>query len=152
MRNIITYCFILCHIGSIGQIDVKPKSSLNIRLSCLLFPDFSPLLTIEAKVIHHLTIQLESNFYNTHGVNLKLYLKETMSRHYTFLGLALLNSKYLRADKKITYLPYIGYGYAFRFGKQSTWIFDNRIGLGKTINANRNYILPVIKSGIGKLF
>jgi hypothetical protein len=49
-------------------------------------------------------------------------------------------------------LPYIGYGYAHRFGKNKDLIFDSRIGIGPTINADKNIIVPVLKTGIGKIF
>ncbi len=63
-----------------------------------------------------------------------------------------LKSEYLRKDKSITFLPYVGYGYAHRFGKSNAWIFDSRLGIGKTINADKNTILPVIKTGLGLTF
>jgi hypothetical protein len=63
-----------------------------------------------------------------------------------------IESDYLRKDKQITFLPYAGYGYAHRFGKSKAWIFDTRLGLGQTINADNNTILLVLKTGIGRTF
>jgi len=123
----------------------------NIRLSFLVFP-FTPLMTVELRTFHRLTVQAETNFVNTHGVNLKYYIKARMKGHYVFTGVAFVQNKLLREDRKITFLPYAGYGYALRFGKTKAWIFDSRIGIGPTVNANRNSVYPVIKTGIGRVF
>ncbi|KOY84485.1 hypothetical protein AD998_21065 [bacterium 336/3] len=130
--------------------QTKPPSA-NIRLSFLIFP-FTPLLTVEVKTIGNLTLQFESNFVNTHGVNLKYFLKNRMDGHYVFTGVALIENKLLRKDEQITFLPYAGYGYAYRFGNRKHCIFDNRIGIGSTTNADNNSIYPVIKTGVGYTF
>lgn len=36
--------------------------------------------------------------------------------------------------------------------KVTIGFFDSRIGIGRTINADKNTILPIIKTGIGKTF
>lgn len=123
----------------------------NIRLSFLLFP-FTPLLTVEVRTIGNLTIQLETNFVNTHGANFKYFMKNRMDGHYVFSGIALVENKLLRQDNKITFLPYAGYGYAYRLGNKKQWTFDNRIGIGATTNADRNSVYPVMKTGIGRIF
>lgn len=123
----------------------------NVRLSFLLLP-FSPLLTVEFMTVGNLTVQLESNFVNTHGVNLKYFVKERMNGHHLFTGLALVESITLRQDKKITFLPYAGYGYAYRFGNKNQWVFDSRFGIGSTTNADKNAFYPIVKTGIGRIF
>lgn len=159
MKNILfTYLLfstIVIKAQSNEPISPSNKSKLptfNIKLSFLVFPPFSPLLTLESRTFQNLTIQLETNFINTHGVNLKYFISERMNGHYIFVGNAFLESDYLRKDKKITFLPYAGYGYAYRFGKTKAWTFDSRIGIGQTLNADSNIILPVIKTGIGRTF
>jgi hypothetical protein len=129
--------------------EIQPTA--NVRLSFLLFP-FKPLLSLEVRTIGNLTLQVETNFVNTHGANLKYFLKDRMSENYVFTGVALVGNKLLRKDEKTTYLPYIGYGYAYRFGNKKQWTFDSRIGLGATTNADQNGIYPVIKTGIGRIF
>jgi hypothetical protein len=123
----------------------------NVRLSFLLFP-FSPLLTVEVKTIGNLTLQAETNFTHTHGLNLKCYLKEPMNESYVFAGTAFVTNDFLRKNLKLTTLPYIGYGYAYRFGHNKAWAFDSRLGIGSTINADKNSVYPVIKTGIGRVF
>ncbi len=147
--KIIQLFFLLIALQIKAQVN---EPTLNIRLSFLIFPSFSPLLTLETKTFQNLTVQLETNFKNTHGVNLKYFVNERMNKHYLFLGNAFIKSDYLRQDRKITFLPYVGYGYAHRFGRTKAWIFDSRIGIGCTANADNNIILPVIKTGIGKTF
>ncbi len=124
---------------------------LNIRLSFLIFP-FTPLLSVEARTFHKFTVQGETNFRNTHGFNVKYYLKSRMDKDYIFAGTAFVQNVLLRVDKKSTYLPYLGYGYAHRFGSSRQWVFDSRIGLGATTNADKNGIYPVIKTGLGRTF
>lgn len=152
MKTILMYCFVFACLTSQAQISNPKPSNINIRLSFLVFPPFSPLLTFEVKTIENLTLQLESNFVNTHGVNLKYYVSERMNGHYWFVGTAFLKSDYLRKDKNITFLPYAGYGFAHRFGKSNRWTFDSRLGIGGTVNADKNLILPVLKTGIGRTF
>jgi hypothetical protein len=129
--------------------EIQPTA--NIRLSFLLFP-FTPLLSVEVRTIGNITLQVETNFGNTHGANLKYFIKDRMSQDYVFTGVALVGNKLLRKDKKTTYLPYIGYGYAHRFGNKKEWTFDNRIGIGATTNADQNGVYPIIKTGIGRIF
>ncbi len=75
-----------------------------------------------------------------------------MDKDYIFAGTAFVQNVLLRVDKKSTYLPYLGYGYAHRFGSSRQWVFDSRIGLGATTNADKNGIYPVIKTGLGRTF
>ena len=152
MKTILIYCFVFACLTSQAQISKPKPANINIRLSFLVFPPISPLLTFEVRTFENLTLQLETNFINTHGVNLKYFVKERMNGHYLFVGSAFLESEYLRKDKNISFLPYAGYGYAYRFGKSNRWTFDNRLGIGKTINADKNMILPVLKTGIGRTF
>lgn len=117
----------------------------------MLFP-FTTILTVEVVIIVSLTIQAETNFLNTQGINLKYFIKNRMDRHFVFIGVALVENELLRAYKKTRFLLYAGYGYAYRFGNKNQWVFDNRIALGATTNADRNSIHPVIKTGIGRIF
>lgn len=133
--------------------QIKPENDLsaNVRLSFLLFP-FTPLLTFEVRTIANFTLQLETNFVNTHGVNLKYFIKNRMEGNYAFASIAVVENELLREDKAFTFLPYAGFGNAYRFGNSKQWIFDNRIGLGATINADNNSFYPVIKTGLGRIF
>jgi len=131
--------------------NAETNSTVNIRGSFLLFP-FTPLITLEFRTVENLTIQIESDFRDTHGVNLKYYLKERMQGGYLFIGNALLQSELLREDSQTVYLPYVGYGYALPFGKTEKWIWDIRFGLGSTTNADTNGVYPVIKTGVGIVF
>ena len=152
MKKLIFISLFFVIIETYSQ-TIEPKTPFfNIRLSLLVFPPITPLLTLEVKTFNNLSFQLETNFVNTHGINLKYYVNKFMSEHYVFVGSAFLKSDYLRKDEKITFLPYVGYGYVHRFGKDKAWIFDSRLGLGQTINADKNLILPVLKTGIGKTF
>ena len=149
MRASLIFCLLLMCAKVQSQTN---QPNLNIRLSFLVFPPISPLLTFEVRTIEKLTLQLETNFVNTHGVNLKYFTKERMNEHYLFVGTAFLESNFLRKDNNLTFLPYAGYGYAHRFGNTKQWVFDSRLGIGKTLNADKNLILPVLKTGIGKTF
>ncbi|MFN0199868.1 MAG: hypothetical protein ACKVTZ_00020 [Bacteroidia bacterium] len=151
MKAIVLVVSILCFQNCFAQTEKENNPTANVRLSFLLFP-FTPLLTVEVRTIGNLTIQLETNFVNTHGANLKYFIKNRMDGHYVFTGIALVENKLLRQDKKITFLPYAGYGYAYRFGNKKQWTFDNIIGIGATTNADRNSVYPVIKTGIGLIF
>jgi hypothetical protein len=122
---------------------------MNVRLSFLLF-QFSPLLSLEVRTIGNLTVQGETNFTNTHGVNLKYYTTQRMGKSYLFVGSAFVSNAFLRKDKKPATLLYGGYGYAHIF--KNDWVFDSRLGIGPTINADTNSVYPVIKLGIGKRF
>jgi hypothetical protein len=135
-------------------LKVKSQSTqphINVRLSFLIFP-FSPLLTVESKVIGNVSLQGETNFVNTHGINLKYFLKENMANDYIFIGNAFVTNKILRDDQKSTIIPYLGYGYAYRFGNNRSWTFDSRLGIGFSTNADKNSIYPILKTGIGRLF
>lgn len=142
--------FINTHIVS-SQVNMINYPTINIRASLLLFPT-TPLITLEVRTFGNVTLQFESNFVNTHGINVKYFLKNRMNKSYVFSGIALVKNKLLRQDNKATLLPYAGYGYAYRFGRKLHWVFDNRIGVGPTINADTNSIYPVIKTGIGRIF
>jgi hypothetical protein len=127
----------------------SPK--INVRFSILVAP-FTPLITVEAGIVSNLTLQGETNFVNTHGLNLKYFLQNRMEKSYVFVGNAWVVSDFLRKDKQSTLLPYVGYGYAHRWGNKNQWTFDSRLGLGRTINADNNSIYPVLKTGIGRVF
>jgi hypothetical protein len=150
-KPIICLAFALSVSQSHAQ-STEPKTPIaNVRLSFLLFP-FSPLLTVELRTFGSVTLQVETNFASTHGANLKYFIKDRMEGHYVFVGTAFVENKLLRKDLKATILPYIGYGYAYRFGKTKAWTFDSRFGIGATINADKNGIYPIIKAGIGRIF
>ena len=151
-KYLLCLCLIYgCTNGQAQTPDPKLPNG-NVRLSFLIFPPFTPLLTVETRTFGNLTLQLETNFTNTHGFNLKYFTKERMNGHYLFVGSAFVESAFLRKDKNITSLPYAGYGYAHRFGTSKTWLFDSRLGIGRTLNADKNGIYPVLKTGIGKTF
>jgi hypothetical protein len=152
MKTILFLCLFLNCNKPQAQTNESKLPTLNVRLSFLVFPPISPLLTFEMRTINKLTVQLETNFTNIHGVNLKYFLNERMNGHYIFIGKAFIKSDYLRKDKNVAFLPYVGYGYAYRFGKNNGWIFDSRLGFGATTNADKNNLLPVLKTGIGKTF
>jgi hypothetical protein len=152
MKKVVVICLFLFVSKNFSQVMEQKLPTANIRLSFLVFPPFSPLLTLEMRTFGNLTVQLETNFVNTHGLNLKYFVIERMNKDYIFIGTAFVENEYFRKDLKSTILPYIGYGYSHRFGKNNDWIFDSRIGIGRTINADKNTILPVIKTGIGKTF
>ena len=84
--------------------DINP--TVNVRLSFLVFP-FTPLLDVEVRTIGNLTLQLESNFVNTHGANLKYFIHNRMDGHYVFTGIALVENKLLRKDEKITFKKFL---------------------------------------------
>lgn len=151
MRYLIFPIYYFAFYSAKAQTEQPIIPTANVRLSFLIFP-FTPLLTVEVRSIGNLTLQFESNFVNTHGSNLKYFIKNRMDGHYVFTGVALVKNKLLRKDDKITFLPYAGYGYAHRLGNRKHWTFDNRIGIGATINADNNSIYPVIKTGIGYIF
>jgi hypothetical protein len=151
MRLLFLLAVLLYFQNGFSQAENQIRPIANIRLSFLLFP-FTPLLTAEVRTFGNFTIQFETNFVNTHGANLKYFIKDRMDENYIFTGLALVENKLLRDDKKTTSLPYVGYGYAYRFGNKRQWTFDNRVGIGVTINADKNSVYPVIKTGIGRVF
>jgi hypothetical protein len=151
MRNLLLILILLLNKCAYCQIVNNKLPLINIRASFLLVPNITPLLTVETGIRKNITLQLETNFKNTHGANLKYYPKKRMSKDYIFLGNAILKSSYLRSDNKLTLLPYLGYGYAYRFGKLKNGVLDARLGLGHTLNAMNNIILPVIKIGVGRI-
>jgi hypothetical protein len=152
MKIILFFCLFFTVFRVQAQTNATKLPTVNIRLSFLIFPPFTPLLTFEVRTIEKLTVQLETNFINTHGINLKYFMRERMNGHFIFVGSAFIESDFLRKDKNITLLPYAGYGYAYRFGNKKQWTFDNRIGIGSTTNADENIVLPVLKTGIGRTF
>lgn len=143
--------FFICCKNTYSQINGTENPTINLRASILLFPT-TPLLTLEVRTTGNFTLQFESNFVNTHGINIKYFLNERMNKSYVFSGIAFVENELLRTDGKATLLPYLGYGYAYRFGNKSNWIFDSRIGIGPTLNADTNSVYPVIKTGIGIIF
>jgi hypothetical protein len=148
MKTCLLITFLLVSTNIIGQNQV-PK--FNVRLSVLVAP-FTPLLTVESATFGNLTLQGETNFRNIHGLNLKYFLQNRMDKSYVFVGSAWVVDDFLRKDKQTTLLPYLGYGYAHRWGNKNQWTFDSRFGLGRTVNADKNSIYPVIKTGIGRVF
>ena len=151
MRVFLIFCLISIFTKVQSQ-TIDPKiPNANVRVSFLLFP-FTPLLTFEVRTFGNVTLQLETNFVNIHGANLKYFTKDRMNGNYVFLGTAFVEDKTLRKDLATTILPYVGYGYAHRFGNNKSWTFDSRLGIGPTINADKNGIYPIIKTGIGKTF
>jgi hypothetical protein len=147
MKKAFIFFILLVAIVSLKAQNTAPF--MNIRLSFLLFP-FSPLLTVEVRTIGNITLQGETNFVHTHGVNVKYYTASRMEKNYFFVGSAFVSNASLRADKKPTTLLYAGYGYAHIF--KNNWTFDSRIGIGPTLNADKNSVYPVIKLGAGKRF
>lgn len=152
MTKIISLCVLICcSVVISAQNKVPELPNANVRLSFLIFP-FSPLLTLEVRTFGNLTLQLETNFVDTRGTNLKYFINNRMDGHYVFLGIAFVENKLLREDLKATILPYLGYGYAHRFGKTNAWTFDSRFGIRATTNKDQNSIYPVIKTGMGRIF
>ncbi len=147
MKKALFFTFLFVATVSIKAQNTAPF--MNIRLSFLLFP-FSPLLTLEVRTIGNITLQGETNFVHTHGVNIKYYTASRMEKNYFFVGSAFVSNALLRTDKKPTTLLYAGYGYAHIF--KNNWTFDSRIGIGPTLNADKNSVYPVIKLGAGKRF
>jgi hypothetical protein len=145
MKKVLIFTILLLCTVSLKAQNAEPF--MNIRLSFLLFP-FSPLMTLEVRTIGNLTLQGETNFVHTHGVNIKYYTTERMEKSYFFVGSAFVSNALLRSDKKPTTLLYAGYGYAQIF--KNNWTFDSRIGIGPTLNADKNSVYPVIKLGVGK--
>ena len=97
MRILSLFLGLLCFQKGFAQQLEAPKPIANLRVSFLLFP-FSPLLTLEVRTLGNLTLQLESNFTDTHGINLKYYLQNSMDGGYLFTGLALVENQLLRED------------------------------------------------------
>ncbi|MEM6541550.1 MAG: hypothetical protein AAF634_10330 [Bacteroidota bacterium] len=74
----------------------------------LLFPT-TPLLTIATRTFGNLTLQFESNFVNTLGLNLNYFSADRMHESYLFTGLTFVENELLRKDVQIIFLPYLGY-------------------------------------------
>jgi hypothetical protein len=128
------------------------EPTVSVRLSFLLFPPATPLLTVEVSTFDTVTVQLETNFIDTHGCNLKYFLDSNMDGAYVFGGSALVAKPGLRKDGELTWLPYVGGGYAYRFGSARRWDVDTRFGFGRTVNADSDRALPIVKAGIGYVF
>ncbi|MBO0934467.1 hypothetical protein [Fibrella aquatilis] len=138
---------LLCAAPEAGLTQSTPV--ITVRLSVLLVP-ITPLVSIECRTVGRFTLQSETNFQHTHGLNLKYYTQTPLAGPYAFVGSALVSSALLRRDGAGTWLPYAGGGYAHVFG--SDWVFDGRLGVGPTLNADKNSVYPVIKVGVGKRF
>ena len=124
MKKLVPCLLFLLYIPNcFSQNDFIENPTINLRASILLFPT-TPLLTLEVRTFGNFTLQFESNFSDTHGINAKYYLEERMSESYLFVGSAFVENELLRADLKSTFLPYMGYGYAHRFGHKKQWTFD----------------------------
>jgi hypothetical protein len=145
-RLILFSCFCFSSIAAPAQ-SVVPV--VSVRLSFLLFP-FTPLLSVECRTVGQLTVQGETNFGHTHGLNLKYYVQSPLEKSYVFIGSAFVTNRLLRQDGGSTTLPYVGWGYAHVLDKN--WVIDGRIGLGPTLNADRNGVYPIVKIGAGKRF
>lgn len=145
-----TLCLLSISHPSFGQnmADPLPHPLINIRASLLLFPP-TPLITTEVQVYRKLSLQLESNFKDTHGFNLKYFKHSLMERDFFFVGLGFITNEALREDEKTVYLPYAGYGYAYRLGGNHQFTWDTRFGLGLLSNADTPTVFPIIKSGLG---
>ncbi len=138
------------HRGQAQAPNHPPRPVLSVRLSVLLAP-FTPLLTVETRTLGPLTLQAETNFAHTHGLNVKWFLGgEPLRGDYLLLGSAWVRNRLLRADNRPTVLPYAGYGYAWAVGSRG--VFDARAGLGPALNADAVRVYPVIKVGAGLKF
>jgi hypothetical protein len=144
MKALLAICLFL---ASYPDLIAQPRL-LNVRLSFLAFP-FTPLLTVELRVLPQLTLQGETNFYSIHGLNFKYFFTPALVGPYVFLGNAWVKHPLLRADGKYTWLPYTGGGYSLPLG-EGPYLVDGRIGIGPTIGADRFGIYPVLKFGIGR--
>ncbi|GEM_PF-2655023 len=152
MKTIITSLFIvICNTVNAQTDFSERRPSINLRVSFLLLPA-TPLITLEALTVNRLSIQLESNFGDTHGINLKYYQNESMNGTYFFTGMAWVEDDLLRENGGFTRLPYGGIGIADRFGRKGHYVFDGRFGIGPTLNADNNSLYPVIKLGVGRIF
>lgn len=148
MKQILLMLVFLVGLTHRAQNPAEMPSRVNARLSFLVVP-FSPLLSLEISVVKRLTLQVETNFKNTHGLNMKYYLQNRMQTHYVFVGTAFMQHPELGNKGELALLPYAGYGYALRFGNSRRWIFDSRLGLGALRLDGRLSPFPVLKSGIG---
>ena len=137
------------HLGAAQGMGMAPRPPrISVRLSFLAVP-FSPLLTLEARMLGPLTLQGETNFARIHGLNLKWYLRKSMQAGYVFAGSALISRSTLRSDGGSLVLPYAGYGYAWVL--KNNWTVDARAGLGPVLRADESVpVFPVLKVGAGK--
>jgi len=134
---------ILCAGNAVAQ----PGSKFSLRATGLQYPS-TLLLTVEAAVYKSFSFQLETNFTNTHGVNIKYWVKTPLNNAYLFAGNAWVINRELREDLRFAYLTYTGVGYAHRWRRN--WVLDSRFGLGPLWNSDSRGVFPVIKIGVGK--
>ena len=120
-----------------------------MRLSLLVVPA-TPLLTLEVRTFGRFTLQGETNFTHTHGLNARYYLHQPMQGGFVFIGSAWVQNVLLRQDHGTTTLPYAGGGYAWGLGTR--WTADARAGLGPALNADQRRVYPVVKIGAGRKF
>jgi hypothetical protein len=138
---------VLMLVAAGPKLAAQPRL-LNVRLSFLAFPA-TPLLTVEVRVLPHITLQAETNFIGIHGLNLKYFASRDLDGPYVFVGNAWVKHPMLRAEGGYTWLPYTGGGYSMPFGGGS-WVADGRAGLGAALGADRFGIYPVVKVGVGR--
>lgn len=150
MKYLLMLCTWACCSYAAGQPPTQ-QPLLNLRLSLLLFPT-TPLLTVEVRTVGNWTIQGETNFAHTHGLNLKYFVRSPMEGPYGFVGTAFVRHQLLRQDGAAAVLAYAGVGHAQRLGRSDRWIIDHRIGIGPTLNADEVGVYPILKTGIGRLF
>jgi hypothetical protein len=135
------------HLSVAQGMEARPPR-ISVRLSFLVVP-FTPLLTLEARILGPLTLQGETNFARIHGLNVKWYLRKPMQEGYVFVGSALVRSSTLRPNGGSLVLPYAGYGYAWAL--RNNWTVDARAGLGPVLRADEFLpVFPVLKVGVGK--
>ena len=140
--------FLLAVSPARGQQPAR-EPLVSVRASVLLFP-VTPLLTLEVKALGPLTLQGETNFGRTHGLNARWYLRPPLRGGYVFVGSAWVRHNRLRQDGRPTVLPYAGCGHAWPLGAR--WTLDARAGLGPALNADVRRVYPVVKVGAGRIF
>lgn len=148
MKRLTLILTIVFHLSfeSHGQ---PPREVFSLRATWLAFPS-QIVLTAEVSVFNQVGLQFETNFRNTHGMNLKYYLMENFSMTYVFVGSGLLQDQRLREGNKSALLTYAGFGYSHRWHR---WIADSRIGLGPIWRFEQDpLVVPVLKVGIGRVF
>ena len=105
MKTLVPFLFFFLSIQpGFGQENTIDNPTINLRVSILLFPT-TPLLTLEVRTFGKLTLQFESNFDHTHGINAKYFLEKRMDGSYLFVGSAFVENRLLRTDLKSTFLP-----------------------------------------------
>lgn len=139
--------FLISQWPALAQQTPLHAPLLNVRASFLAFP-FTPLLSLELRLLPHLTMQAETNFWNVHGLNFKAYAHSDLNGPYFFVGNAWVKHRALRQDGGFSILPYTGVGYAVPFGVG--WRADVRLGAGPMLFSERKGVYPVLKFGIGK--